>query len=202
MSKILHIIASPRKARSHSKAIAEHFLKQLKNEQITELDLWSLKLPEFDETSTNARFKLAAGQGLYEDEGRAVLAIREIFEKFNDADKYVFSVPMWNFGIPYKLKHFLDVIIQPGMSFTFSPDKGFSGLLGSKKALIVASRGGEYSGMPGDPMDFQVKYLKTALNFIGISDIKSILVEGMNMPAREASIKKAALEAEEIAKIF
>ncbi len=202
MNKILHIIASPRKERSHSKTVAAQFLKHVKTAQVSELDLWSLKLPEFDETATNARFKLAAGQGMYEDEERAILAIREIFEKFNAADKYVFSVPMWNFGIPYKLKHFLDVIIQPGMSFTFSPEKGFSGLLGNKKALIVASRGGAYSSMPGDPMDFQVKYLKTALHFIGITDIKSILVEGMNMPERDASLKKATFEAEEIAKTF
>ena len=41
--------------------------------------------------------------------------IVELFGRFNSADKYVFSVPMWNFGIPYILKHYIDLITQPAL---------------------------------------------------------------------------------------
>ena len=32
------------------------------------------------------------------------------------AERVLISTPMWNFGIPYKLKHWLDIINQPGLT--------------------------------------------------------------------------------------
>jgi len=40
------------------------------------------------------------------------------------ADEYLFTVPMWNHGVPYVLKQFIDVVSQPGMAFTFDPEAG------------------------------------------------------------------------------
>jgi putative NADPH-quinone reductase len=37
---------------------------------------------------------------------------------------------MWNFGIPYKLKHYIDVLTQPGQTFNFDPTTGY----GSRRA--------------------------------------------------------------------
>lgn len=36
-----------------------------------------------------------------------------MIERFKGADKYLFSLPMWNFGVPCKLKKYIDVIVQP-----------------------------------------------------------------------------------------
>ena len=60
----------------------------------------------------------------------------KIAEHFKSADKYVFSLPMWNFGIPYKLKHFIDVLVQPGLTFSFSPETGYKGLVTGKPAVV------------------------------------------------------------------
>lgn len=46
--------------------------------------------------------------------------VEDVIEQFTAADKYLFSLPMWNFGIPYKLKHYIDVIVQPGYTFSFT----------------------------------------------------------------------------------
>jgi FMN-dependent NADH-azoreductase len=85
---------------------------------------------------------------------------------------------MWNFGIPYKLKQFIDVLVQPGLAFSFSPETGYKGLITGKPAVAVYARGGAYG--PGSGMeayDAQSTYLKQILGFIGITDIKEIFVE-------------------------
>jgi FMN-dependent NADH-azoreductase len=46
---------------------------------------------------------------------------------------------MWNGGIPYILKQFVDVISQPGAVFAVDPDTGYTPLLSDrgKKAVVV-----------------------------------------------------------------
>ena len=85
---------------------------------------------------------------------------------------------MWNFGVPYKLKHYIDIITQPGLSFSFTPEDGYSGLVTGKPAAVIYARGGEYSSSEAAAgMDFQKRYLEMWLGFIGFTDITPILVE-------------------------
>lgn len=206
MSMILHIEASPRGGRSISSALAEGFVKRClelrPGDSFRRLELWKLTLPEFDADTISAKFKAADGQGHTREEAVAWSAVKEVFNDFSDADKYVFSVPMWNFGIPYKLKHFIDVVAQPGLAFSYDDKEGFKGLLGGRPAVLVAVRGGSYSETPGDPMDFQVKYMKTILGFMGMSDVRVVLAEGVNIGMRDAAVAAAKAELDSIAKDF
>jgi len=63
--------------------------------------------------------------------------IVEVTERFKAADYYVLGVPMWNGGIPYRLKLYIDIITQPGLLFGFDPAKGYFGLLKDKKATVI-----------------------------------------------------------------
>lgn len=51
---------------------------------------------------------------------------------------------MWNFGIPYRLKQYIDILVQPGYTFSYSPEQGYTGLV-NKPAAVVYARGGDYS---------------------------------------------------------
>ncbi len=44
---------------------------------------------------------------------------------------------MWNAGVPYILKQFIDVVSQPGMVFGFDAVAGYTGLLRGKKAAVI-----------------------------------------------------------------
>ena len=44
---------------------------------------------------------------------------------------------MWNHGVPWALKHFIDTVTQPGMAFSFDPEAGYSGLLKGKTAVVI-----------------------------------------------------------------
>ena len=200
MAKLLHIEASPRKERSASievaKVFMEAYLASHPGDQVETLDLWSYNLPPFDGATINAKYAILHGLDHSAEQASAWGAITEVFAKFNAADKYIFSVPMWNFGIPYTLKHFIDVITQPGLSFSFSATEGFKGLVTGKPAAVVYSRGSEYpQGSPMEAMDLQKPYLDCWLRFIGFTDIHPILVEPtLEAPDKVAQVKSAAKE--------
>ena len=101
--------------------------------------------------------------------------IVRITQRFIDADHYVLGVPMWNGGIPYRLKLYIDILTQPGLLFGFDPATGYSGLLKDKKATVFYTSGVYAQGVPAAfGLDFQSNYLDWWLKFIGVSDVETI----------------------------
>lgn len=181
MSKLLYLESSPRKDRSASAEVAQSFIAEFQDadaeNEVETIYLWDFKLPEFDGDHINAKYKVLHGENPTNEESKAWDEISKITALFKDADSYLFSIPMWNFSIPYKLKHFIDVITQPGLTFSFSPETGYQGLVTGKPCTVIYARGGEFSSIETSAMDFQKTYMEMFLGFIGFQDIKTILVE-------------------------
>ena len=182
MSKLLYIEVSPRKDRSASIEVAQSFLTEYQNSntdnQIETLDLWALTLPEFNGDTINAKYQVMHGEDPSPAEVAAWDVITKFANQFKAADHYLISTPMWNFSIPYKLKHYIDIISQPGLTWSFSPEDGYQGLVTGKSATLILARGGEYSSSAElSAMDFQEPYLEMILGFIGITDVEIVLVE-------------------------
>ena len=181
MAKLLYIEASPRKERSKSIKVASALLEAYQannpDDEIETLDLWNKELPEFDGYTIDAKYQVMHGAGFDANQEAAWNRIVELCDEFKAADKYVFSVPMWNFSLPYKLKHYFDVIAQPGQTFSFSPDTGYSGLVTGKPAANVLARGGAYGNDDPNGLDFQRGYLKLLQGFIGFETIHEIVIE-------------------------
>ena len=177
----MHIACSPRKARSHSTKLAEAFITAYAAshpaDNVDTFNVWDFDLPEFDGETINAKYAVIHGLEHIGDQVQAWDRVKNVFNRFNAADKYLFSVPMWNFNIPYKLKHFIDVITQPSLSWSFSPEAGYKGLVTGKPAAAIYSSGGTYeSGSATQALDLQKPYLETWLRFIGFTEIHSIVV--------------------------
>ncbi|AFT68212.1 MAG: FMN-dependent NADH-azoreductase [Cycloclasticus pugetii] len=181
MSKLLYIQASPRGERSSSTDVANTYIRAFKSvsadNTVTTLNIWDMNLPEFDGDRLNAKYSVLHGQNPNEAEALAWQQIVTLIEQFKNADCYLLSVPMWNFSIPYKLKHYIDIITQPGLTFSVNPETGFFGLVTGKPVTAIYSRGGEYSTPEAKGMDFQKTYLEMALGFIGFREINSVLIE-------------------------
>ncbi|MFA7230967.1 MAG: NAD(P)H-dependent oxidoreductase [Victivallaceae bacterium] len=179
MKKLLYIEASPRKSRSLSTQLAEVFIENFlaKNPEysLIKLNLWSLELPEFNEAATNAKFKFPHGQAMTEAENEIWSKVMALFRQFKSADKYLLSIPMWNFLFPYKLKHYIDLITQPGLSFEISPEGEYRGLVTGRPVMLIYSRGGDYSEKETSALDFQRNYLRFYFQFIGFTDIREIV---------------------------
>ena len=198
MARLLYVEASPRKERSASIAVAKAFLEEYRKthpgDEIDTLDLWRTALPEFDGEVIDAKYAILHGQSQTPGQKAAWGAVEKVIERFKGADKYLFSLPMWNFGIPYRLKHFIDVLVQPTYTFSFSPKEGYKGLVTGKKAAVVYARGGSYPpGSEGEAFDLQKKYLELILGFIGFTDFTPIVVDPTL--ARTESVEKTKTEA-------
>jgi FMN-dependent NADH-azoreductase len=118
MKTLLYIEASPLKTVSHSIDVSRTFLdtygRRHPADGIERLDLWHTPLPPFDAYTIHAKFAVLRQHRFTPEQLAAWEAVRAVAQRFNRADKYVFSVPMWNFSIPYPLKHFIDVVTLPG----------------------------------------------------------------------------------------
>ena len=179
MTTLLHLSASPRGAASESRAIAATFLDAYRDthpdDEIVEWDLWDGTLPPFGPDAAAAKMAVFAGADPQGDEARAWQAAIDAFRRFDAADRYLISVPMWNAGVPYILKQFIDVISQPGMVFGFDPDRGYTGLVTGRKAAVIYTSAvyGEGRG-PAFGADFQAPYFDDWLRWAGITDITAV----------------------------
>jgi FMN-dependent NADH-azoreductase len=179
MPTLLHISASPRKAESESLAIADTFLSTLRDIRpgvdIQTFDLWDGSLPGFGPLAATAKMAVFAGEEPSGAPLAAWNAARLTFERFAAAEYYLFSVPMWNHGVPYVLKQFIDVVSQPGMVFGFDPERGYTGLLTGRKAVVIYTSAVYGDGRPPSfGTDFQAPYFTGWLNWAGIEDVTEI----------------------------
>ena len=195
--KLNFIECSPRGARSHSSKIANQYLEQAKKNvpdlEIRHINLWDERLPEFNGEMLNAKYSVISGENPSGDQESAWAGVKEIFDTFNDADHYLFSVPMWNFNIPYKLKHYIDIVTQPGMSWSYNPDDGYKGLMTDKTATVIYATGDGYSEGTGfESYDLQKPYVNLWLTFIGFKKIDKVIIDRTLFDAETA--EKNALD--------
>ncbi|BCB73732.1 NAD(P)H-dependent oxidoreductase [Phytohabitans flavus] len=180
MTTLLHISASPRGARSESLAIAETFLTAYReNHPDDAVETWNLwdegALPPFGPDAAAAKMAVFAGADPEGDQAAAWRRAQETFARFAAADRYLFSVPMWNAGVPYILKQFIDVVSQPGMVFSFDPERGYTGLLAGRKAVVVYTSAVYGEGRPpAFGSDFQAPYFGGWLRWAGITEIEEV----------------------------
>lgn len=200
MSRLLYIQASPRLGRSHSIAVADAFLEaySAKNpaDQVVRLNLFERELEPFDGLRVESRYLIMHGKERTERHQEAWRSVEEEITEFKSFDKYVMAVPMWNFMIPYRLKHYLDILLQPAYTFAPTPEGGYQGLVTGRPVFISYARGGSYpAGTPAEAFDFQSKYLSFILGFMGFSDIRQVFVDpSLGDPEVFGKNKAAAME--------
>lgn len=209
MAKILHIQSSPLGNRSASIAVAKQFIASYQaanpGDTLETLDLWQAKLPNLDGTVLDAKYAILNGQAHTAEQLSAWQAVTKIAEHFKSADKILVSLPMWNFSIPYKLKHYIDLLVQPGLTFSFTPTEGFKGLVTGKPLVVVYARGGAYGpGTGAEAYDQQSAYVKQIFGFIGFTNIREIFVEPTfgSPTSKDEAVAAASRTAAELAARF
>jgi FMN-dependent NADH-azoreductase len=199
MPKILYLKASPRGNESYSNRAAEAFLASFlaahADYQAETLDLFTATIPEFRAPASQAKYAVMSGKAPTGEAELAWKAIIDAINHFKSAAAYVVSAPMWNFGIPHRLKAYIDVIAQPGLTFSYSPQTGYTGLVTGRPIVLILARGGAYgSGTGGEAYDHQAPYLRTSFGFLGFKDIRTVLVEptlAAGPQAADAALAKA-----------
>jgi FMN-dependent NADH-azoreductase len=207
MPTVLHIQASPRGRESFSIRLGEAFIGAFLQGHpgwtAEVLNLFSADVPPFTAPAAQAKYGVMAGQQPADEAGRAWKPVVQAVNHFKSFDLYALSCPMWNFSIPYRLKQYLDVIVQPGLTFSYREAQGYVGLVTGKPAVLLLARGGEYSDAASAPYDMQGSYLRAILGFIGFTDIRSLIVEPtlQGGPATaEEKLRQAVAEARKLSR--
>lgn len=120
-----------------------------------------------------------------------------LIKELQNADTIVIGLPMYNFSVSSVLKAWFDHVARAGTTFRYT-NNGPEGLLTGRKVFLITTRGGIHKDAVSDT---QLPFVKTFLNFIGLSDIEVIYAEGLNMGGdlRETAIKSAKAHIRSIA---
>ncbi|HEY1397395.1 FMN-dependent NADH-azoreductase [Roseateles sp.] len=158
-------------------------------------DLAVRPLPAMDEATLGALFTPADTRT--QAQADRVAFNDQLIAELQAADVIVLTAPMINFGVTSQLKNWIDAVARAGATFKYGAN-GPEGLVTGKQVIVVSTRGGVYRGQPADNI---VPYLQLTLGFLGMTDVKFVLAEGLNM-GEEAAAKGLATAREEIAALF
>lgn len=208
VNRILHISASPRAGASVTLALAHSFLDALAAAtpaiEVETWDLWDGTLPAFGPAAAASKMAVIAGQTPTGEEAEAWETAVAAFTRFDAADTYLFSIPMWNMTVPYILKQFIDVVSQPGRLFTFDPDAGYTGLLSGKRAAVITTSA---VWAPGRPAEFGADhlhdYFESWLEWAGVADISSFgFHPNLATDDADAALKRALADVGDVGERF
>ena len=201
MMRVLHIVASPRD-RSRSEALAAIAIAALDRPEVTRLELWREALPELDGDTVEGRYRLIHGEPVAVDVEQRWAELRAVADQALAHDLWLISTPMWNFGLPYRLKHWIDCITHPGMTFINDAAGNVTGLAAGRSALLIGAGALDFANAAQQQaLDFQMRYLDAWLRFIGITDIHTVRAAPTFGPAEkvDAAMETAADELRRIA---
>ena len=189
MARLLVVSCTPKGPLSRTRRLLDAWLAKRRAAEpaltVDEVDLVNTELPLVDGPVALAKGSVAAGSQLTPTQQRAWEAIVPWANDFLAADEVVIAAPMWNFSLPYPVKHYLDVIVQPGLLFRYNA-QGPHGLCGGKPLTLVTTRGSAYADVP--QVNFQTSYLRWLCEFIDCH-YSEIVAEGLDARGPEAGEK-------------
>jgi FMN-dependent NADH-azoreductase len=172
MPTLLHIDSSPLYGRSVSRQLTGAFVTQWKSshpdEKIIDRDLNATKNPPINAEWVGAAFTPEEARTPQQKE---LLALSDtLIRELEQADEYVFGVPMHNFGVPSVLKLWIDQIVRVGRTFSYA-DGTPKGLLTGKKATFIIATGGSYDAQTQmASFNFVEPYLRSVFGFVGVTE--------------------------------
>lgn len=119
--RLLHYDASPGGGvDSDNLAVAKAFLEgaaaTTPGLEVEEIDLFAGTLPQFGTLAAGAKMAVFGGGQPTPEQTAEWDAARTAFERFDSGEAYLFSIPMWNAGVPNVLKRGSTSSPSPGGS--------------------------------------------------------------------------------------
>src|SRR5580698_10106869 len=193
LMNLLDIQSSPRGESSDSIALTKSFIAACRSKSnsvvVDTLNVWHESLPDFDYEAIGAKYKAVKHETMTEAESNVWHRIQSLIQRFQSVDRIVLGTPMWNFGLPYKLKHLIDLVAQRNYLFAYDGQQD-GPLLNVDKAIVVYTRGSRFlegSPIPPSRFDQQASYLDFWLQLVGVRDLRSVIVDNAWNRDRHAS---------------
>ena len=125
MSTLLHVNSSPLYGRSVSRQLTSAFVSQWTTShpdgKVVDRDLNATQIPPIDAGWVGAVYTPQEARTPQQQE---LLSLSDsLLAELEQADEYVFGVPMHNFGVPSVLKLWVDQISRVGKTFSYAGRK-------------------------------------------------------------------------------
>lgn len=186
-TKLLRIDASARTDGSVSRDLNDRIVEKLQTAGPVNLrhrDLAETDLPFLDAAWIEANFTAEPDRS---ETHRTALALSDrLIDEIKDADILLIGLPIYNFGVPAKLKAWVDLVARAGVTFRYG-ETGPEGLLTGKRAIVTVASGGTEMG---SEIDFATGYIRHVLGFMGIKDVVFVAADRLALDA-EGTIGKA-----------
>jgi FMN-dependent NADH-azoreductase len=180
MSTLLHIDSSPLYGPSVSRQLTGAFVTQWKSSHpdgtVVYRDLNATRIPPISAEWVGAVYTPEAARTRQQKE---LLTLSDsLLAELEQADEYVFGVPMHNFGVPSVLKLWIDQIARVGRTFSYA-DGTPKGLIIGKKATFIIATGGIYDAQTKmASFNFVEPYLRSVFGFLGVTDATFLTAGG------------------------
>jgi FMN-dependent NADH-azoreductase len=180
MSTLLHIDSSPLYGRSVSRELTAAFVTQWKashlDGRVIDRDLSATAIPPISAEWVGAVYTPEEARTPQQKE---LLSLSDsLLAELEQADEYVFGVPMHNFGVPSVLKLWIDQIARVGRAFSYA-DGTPKGLIVGKKTTFIVATGGIYDARTKmASFNFVEPYLRSVFGFLGVTDATFLTAGG------------------------
>lgn len=140
------------------------------------------------------------GNELDTSQKKLVAKMDRMTEQLKSADIVVAAYPMYNFSMPASVKAWFDSVMLKGQTWDVREGR-YVGLMAGKRALVLVASGGFYGKEPMASWEHALSLGKAEFQFMGYSDVRGILAEGMNAgdESRESALQNGIAEVQRIA---
>lgn len=183
MTQLLHIDASPRGGRSHSRALTREFvgawLPSHPTDTVVYRDVGRYPPPPVDEAWIAAAFTPPEART---PRMRETLKFSdELVDELLAAEVLVIGLPMYNFGVPSSFKAYIDQIVRVGRTFDFDPgdpNRPYRPHVHGKRVFVMVATGdaGYEGGGRLAASNHLDPYLRTIFGFMGVTDLTFVHV--------------------------
>lgn len=178
MTQVLHIDASPRSDRSHTRRLTREFvdawLETRPTDTVVYRDVGHHPPPHVDEAWIAAAF--TPPDKLTQQMRETLKTSDDLVDELLAADILVIGLPMYNFSVPSVFKAYIDQIIRIRRTFAFDPEDKFQPykpLVHGKRIFVIVATGdsGYESGGRFAHLNHLDPYLRVLFGFIGVTDV-------------------------------
>lgn len=176
MPTLLHIDSSPMLESSVTRQLSASFVDRWSaanpGGRVLARDLYATQIPPIDGAWVTA-VRTPADQRSAE-QNQALALSDSLIAELEEANEYVFAVPMHNFSVPAIFKLWIDQVVRAQRTFSYGDGTTPAGLLQGKKATFIVGTGGPQM----DAYNFVGPYLQTLFGFLGVTDATLLTVNG------------------------
>ena len=177
---IINAHPDPHSTASATNRMVAHLLTKLPAGSVQTVNLAETDIQPLDKAAVEMVIATVfQGQQPNAEQSALFARMMSVVKQVKSARRLVIAYPMYNFGIPARLKDWLDNLVIPDETFRYGEDGAPQGLMGAHKVLLLQASGGVFSAGPMAQMDCASSYLKTLLGgFLGLASVDTVYAEG------------------------